>query len=305
MRPPTPHRELLDAGVLSRLARIPLHARHPMLGSVTGAHRSATRGSSVEFAEYRKYVAGDDTKHVDWRVFARTDRFYMKEFEADTNLRCTLALDVSGSMAFGARHGSRLDLARRLAAHLAFLLTRQGDAVGLSLFGGTRAVDIPPRRSGAHLRHVLDTLTAVKAGGRGDLVEGLHRIADRTPRRGLVIVLSDLFAEIEPLLDSFQHMRFQKHDLAVFHLLDPLEIDFDFDRPIRFVDLEGSDRLITDPAVVAEGYRRAFRTWLEALTRGSREFGADYQLVRAGEPLERVLSAFLLRRTRTGAGGGR
>lgn len=303
MRGPARRSDLLDPAVLSRLSRLPARARQPMLGTVTGLHRSATRGSSVEFAEYRKYVPGDDIRHVDWRVFARSDRFFMKEFEADTNLRCVLAVDASASMAFEGRHGRKFDLARRLAAHLAVLYARQGDAVGLSLFGGPAPVEIPPRRSAAHLRHVLDRLEAAVPRGDGRVVDALHRIAERTGRRALILVFSDLFEDAAPLLDGFQHMRFQRHDLGIFHLLDPVELDFDFDRPIRFVDLESAGRLITDPALIAGGYRRELRAWLDALRRGSREFGADYRRARTDEPFERILSGFLLSRTRIGERG--
>ncbi len=298
-------RAYLDAGVLARLSRLTLNARQPMLGSVTGLHRSATRGSSVEFAEYRKYAPGDDIKFVDWRVFARTDRFYMKEFEADTNLRCQLVLDATGSMAYAGRHGRKLDYAIRLAATLAHLLVHQGDAVGLSLITHAGLKEIPPRRAPSHLRHIFDAFDALKPGGTADLAEALHTLAEKIKRRALVVVLSDFFAEPEPLINAFQHMRFQKHDLALFHLLDRDEASFEFDRPIRFNDLESSFQLITDPALIAADYRREFDAHLEVLQRSSREFGADYQRVFTDHDYEQVLAAFMLQRLRAaGAGGG-
>lgn len=298
------HREFLDSAVLARLSRLAVEARAPMLGSVTGIHRSATRGSSVEFAEYRKYVPGDDIRHVDWRVYARTDRFYMKEFEADTNLRCHLVLDSSGSMAFESRHGRKFDYARRLAATLAYLLVHQGDAVGLTCFDGRGATEIPPRRSPAHLKNVFDTLAGVRPGGASAIVETLHTLAEKARRRALVVVFSDFFTEVGPLLDAFQHMRFQKHDLAVFHLLDRQELDFAFDRPIRFVDLESPFQMISDPAMVAAGYRRELDAYLETLQRGSREFGVDYQRVVTDANYEAVIASFLLERLRAQPGAG-
>ena len=301
------HREFLDSAVLARLARLTLDARRPMLGSVTGIHRSATRGSSVEFAEYRKYAPGDDTRRLDWRVYARTDRFYMKEFEADTNLRCLLVLDSSHSMDFAGRHGRKFDYARKLAATLAYLLSHQGDAVGLTCFAERAVHDIPPRRSPAHLKHIFDTLASVKPAGKTALLETLHAIAEKVKRRALVIVISDFFTDVGPLLDCFQHMRFQKHDLAVFHLLDRQELDFEFDRPIRFVDLESPFQMITDPVVVAAGYRAEIARYLEDIQRGSREFGVDYQRVTTDQDYEKVLAAFLIARLRgaPGAGGAR
>jgi uncharacterized protein (DUF58 family) len=230
------NRDFLDSAVLARLSRLQLEARTPMIGSVTGIHKSATRGSSVEFAEYRKYVPGDDIKHIDWRVYARSDRFYMKEFEADTNLRCILVMDTSASMGFEGQHGSKLDYARKAIATLAYLLVHQGDAVGLHCFADKSGQDIPPRHTPSHLRNIFDALGQVEAHGKTEIVQTIHDLAEKVHQRALFIIFSDFFTEVADLLDCFQHMRFRKHDLVVFHLLDRQEIDFDFDRPIRFND---------------------------------------------------------------------
>jgi len=269
-----------------------------MSGGVTGIHKSATRGSSVEFAEYRKYVPGDDIKHVDWQVYARTDRFYMKEFEADTNLRCYIVLDCSNSMSFSTDHGSKFEYARRLAATLAYILVHQGDSVGLLCFADGAVRDIPPRRAPSHLKHIFDTLGDVKPAGKTELVQTIHDLAERIAQRALVIVLSDCFTEVPPLLDCFQHMRFRKHDLAVFHLLDRQELDFEFDRPIRFMDIEGTFSMVTDPSVVQGGYRRELDRYLESMKLGCREFGVDYRRVLTDTDYEKVLAAFLLQRMR-------
>lgn len=300
--PRTGPRELLDSAALSRLGRLTIHARQPMLGSVTGAHRSAARGSSVEFAEYRKYAPGDDIRRLDWRVYARTDRFYMKEFDADTNLRCVILLDLSGSMGFAAQHGSKIDFARRLAATLAYLMIHQGDAAGLWLAGARGDVEIPARRSPIHLRTLLDAIEAAEPGGEVDLPATLHRAADRIHRRAMVVVISDFFAEPSALMNAFQHMRFQRHDLALFHLLDPQEIHFTFDRPVRFADLEGPHHLVTDPALIAQDYRREVEAYLDEMQRGSREFHADYQRVMLDAGYEKALAAFILQRQRRGRG---
>ena len=298
------HRELLDARAIARLSRLTVYARHPMLGTVTGVHRSATRGSSVEFAEYRKYVPGDDLRRLDWRVLARTDRFYMKEFEADTNLRCMIVLDGSGSMAYTGPAGSKFDFARRLAATLAYLLIQQGDAVGITLARPGGELEIPARRSPVHLGNLLDLLVEAAPKGEVDLTETLHRVAERVRSRAMVVVVSDFFEDPERLLPSFQHMRFRRHDLALFHALDRDEIRFPFDRPIRFFDLEGTDHLVTDPAIIGESYRREIADYLERLKRGSREFGADYRLAPVEDGYEKALSAFLLQRQRAGGAGG-
>ncbi len=289
-------REFLDSAVLARLSQLELVARGPMEGSVSGRHQSPHRGSSVEFAEYRKYVPGDDPRHLDWRVLARSDRFYLKEFEADTNLRCYLVLDCSGSMAFGADAQTKFAYARRLAATLAYLAMLQGDAVGLTCCGQKIARDIPPRRNPAHLQHIFDALAATAPSGETGLVAALHTLAEKIRRRALVIVFSDLFCDPAELLHCFQHLRFRKHDLAVFHLLDRMELEFRFDRPIRFVDMETSASVVAEPGLIFPRYRAALDQYLDTMRKGCREFKVDYRLTTTDQNYEKVLADFLLAR---------
>ncbi len=296
-------RDFLDPKVLSRLAGLPLDARIPMLGSVSGRHRSPIRGSSLEFAEYRKYVPGDDTRRLDWRAWGRSDRFYIKEFEADTNLRMCLIVDTSGSMAFGPggsrdAENSKLDYARRLSATLAYLAARQGDAVGLYCADERLQKEIPPRRSAAHLKHVLDELGNATASGETGLAQALHEAAEKVSQRALMIIISDLFLPPQELKDCFQHMRFRKHDVAVFHLLEQSEIDFEFDRPMRFVDLEGGSPMLADPTLIARQYRKAVQDYLEELRIVVRDAAVDYQRVSIDEDYGDVLARFLLSRAR-------
>ena len=288
----------LDPQVLARLMRQFLHARLPMVGNVSGHHKSPHRGSSVEFAEYRKYVPGDDIRRLDWRVYGRTDRFYMREFEADTNLRCYLVVDCSASMGFAGAHGSKLDYARRLAATLAYLIVQQGDAVGLQCFGERAVFDVPPRRNPAHLRHIFETLAKVEPKGETALIPTLHEFAEKIKQRALVMIFSDFFCNVEDLLSCFQHLRFQKHDLAVFHLLDRHEIEFDFDRPVRFVDLESPGSLLAEPAVIRSHYLDRLHEYLERLRQACHQFNADYRQVVTDQDYEKVLAAFLVERTR-------
>jgi uncharacterized protein (DUF58 family) len=291
----------LDAGALARLSAQPLLARFPMEGTVSGHHKSPHRGSSVEFAEYRNYVPGDDIRRLDWRVFARTDRFYLKEFEAETNLRCYLVLDCSGSMGFVGKHQRKLDFARRLVASLAYLVIHQGDAAGLLCVNQRTVFDVPPRRNPAHLQTVLETLDKAEAEPHGEtgLIPALHDLAEKVRRRALVIVFSDFFCDPEQLLSCFQHLRFQKHDLAVFHLLDRMELEFKFDRPVRFGDLESSYSLVTEPALIRERYLEQLQAFLERLRTGCHEFNADYRRVVTDEAFEKVLGDFLVERART------
>lgn len=290
-------RDFLDPKALARLTGLPLYARFPMLGSVSGRHRSPVKGSSLEFAQYRKYVPGDDTRRLDWRTWGRSDRFYIKEFEADTNLRLCLVVDSSGSMAYGETAATKLDFARRLAGTLAFLAARQGDAVGLWAVGGQHTHEIPSRRGASHLGVVLDQLADLPPGGGTTLVEALHGAAERMPQRALVVILSDLFVSPADLRPAIQHLRFRKHDVAVFHLLDQREIDFDFDRPARFIDLEGGDTILADPADVARQYREAVRQYLIEIDEIVRTTGVDYHRVKMQERYDEVLARFLLGRT--------
>lgn len=297
----------LDAGALARLGAQPLLARFPMEGTISGHHKSPHRGSSVEFAEYRNYVPGDDIRRLDWRVFARTDRFYLKEFEAETNLRCYLVIDCSGSMAFSGKHQRKLDFARRLAASLAYLVIHQGDAAGLMCVNEKTVCDVPPRRNPAHLQTILKTLDAAEAEPHGEtgLIAALHTLAEKVRRRALIVILSDFFCDVDQVLNCFQHLRFQKHDLAVFHLLDRMEVEFKFDRPVRFVDLESTFSLVTEPGLVREQYLQQLNGFLERLRAGCHEFNADYRQVITDQDFEKVLANFLAERGRTaGMSGG-
>ncbi len=292
---------LLDGGLLGRLSRQPLVTRLPMEGTVSGHHKSPHRGSSVEFAEYREYVPGDDLRRLDWRVFARTDRFYMKEFEADTNLRCHLVVDCSASMNFQGEHANRLDYAKRLAASLAYLAIQQGDAAGLNCVGGAKSIEIPARRNPAHLQLVLDALESARPKGETKLTDALHELAEKIRRRALVLVISDFFCDLEELLSCLQHLRFQKHDLVVFQLLDPMELEFQFDRPVRFDDLESPDSLVTEPAMIRDRYLEEIRGFLDELKEGCHEFAADYRRATLDQDLEKTLSDFLTERARARA----
>lgn len=287
---------LLDPSVLSRLMHLPLSARFPMEGTVSGHHKSPHRGSSVEFAEYRNYVPGDDIRRLDWRVFGRTDRFYLKEFEAETNLRCYFVLDCSGSMGFSKAGQSKLEYAKKIIATLAYLTLHEGDAIGLICVGEKALIEIPPRRNPAHLKLILDTIQNAKPHGETGLVAVMHDLAEKIRRRAVVIVLSDFFCEPAPLMSCFQHLRFQKHDLALFHLLDRAEVMFQFDRPMRFVDMENNFSLVTEPAGIRDEYLRQLNLFLEQMRAGAHEFGVEYRRVITDENYEKALGSFLVER---------
>ncbi len=290
-------RAFLDPQVLGRLMHLPLVSRFAMEGSVSGQHKSPHRGSSVEFAEYRGYVPGDDLRRLDWRVLGRTDRFFIKEFEADTNLRMQVVLDCSASMAFSGGEETRFDYARKIAATLGYLAARQGDAVGLNCVREKNAFELPPKRNPAHLQTFFDLLEQTTPEGPTDLVSALHDLAEKIRRRALVIVISDFFCPVVELMECLQHLRFQKHDLAIFRLIDPLEMDFSFDRPMRFQDMEGPMNLVTEPAVIRDAYLNQLNQHRDALKAGCLEFNVDFREAVTNESYEKVLADFLTERT--------
>ncbi len=291
-------RSFIDTDVLARLASVPFLSRRPMQGNVSGRHPSPHRGSSVEFAEYRKYVAGDDLRRLDWRVYGRTDRFYVKEFEADTNLRCCFILDTSGSMAFGSTGITKIEYARKLAGSLAYLAVQQGDAVGISCVAKGVVRSLPPTRNPAHLRTIFDILEEATPQGETQLASVLHELAETIRQRALIVILSDLFIEPELLRGCFQHLHFRKHDVAVFHLLDPQELRFDFRRPMRFLDMEGGPSIFAEPNDIADRYHKALEIYRTALRQVVLESAVDFRQVSLDENYEQVLARFLVGRTR-------
>ncbi|MCR9297022.1 MAG: DUF58 domain-containing protein [bacterium] len=289
-------RSFLDPVVVAQLSALPLLSRKAMLGSVSGRHASPHRGASVEFAEYRKYVPGDDLRRLDWRAYGRSDRFYIKEFEADTNLRLVLVLDTSGSMDVGSVGMTKLEYARRLAAALAYLAVHQGDAVGLACVAEGIVNHLPARRNPSHLTNIFDTLEQAKPQGETGIVEVLHELAETVRQRALIVVLSDLFVPPESLRECFEHLRFRKHDLAVFHLLDPEEISFSFQRPTRFLDMEGGTAIFADPVEIADRYHRALDEYLLQLRKIVLETAVDYRQVSIDSTYDKELKNFLIDR---------
>jgi uncharacterized protein (DUF58 family) len=293
-------RSFLEPQVLSRLAGVPFMARRPMHGNVSGRHTSPHRGASVEFAEYRKYVPGDDLRRLDWRAFGRSDRHYVKEFEADTNLRCCLIVDTSGSMGFGSTGITKVQYARQIAGALSYLAVQQGDAVGLSCLADGIVNSLPPRRNPAHLSIVFDLLERIKPEGPTHIIPVLHELAETIRQRALIIIVSDFFANPAELRSCFEHFRFRKHDLAAFHLLDPQETGFKFQRPMRFLDMEGGTPIFAEPNEIADRYHTALGRYLRELKQAVAETAVDYHRVSIEESYEKTLTRFLVGRTRSG-----
>lgn len=286
----------LDHELISRLGAIPLETRQAMLGTSAGRHRSPLRGSSVEFAEYRKYVQGDDTRRLDWKAFARSDRFYIKEFEADTNLRLYTILDTSGSMNFSFQSDPKIEMARKIAATLSYLAADQGDAAALACCSDKINIEIPPRRRASHLQKIFQTLNDAEPTGETSLIDALHAVAEKAGTRAMIVVLSDFFVDLPALTDALQHLNYRKHDVTLFHLMHQQEIDFEFRRPHRFVDMEDKTTIVAEPTLIADDYRAAMTEYLAEIKSRSFDAGADYRLVTNNDDTEKLLSDFLLDR---------
>ncbi len=298
-------RDFLDPAVLGRLMGLPLNSRHPMVGSVSGRHRSPIKGSALEFAQYRKYVPGDDTRRLDWRAWGRTDRYYIKEFEADTNLRLCFIVDTSGSMAFGEEGQTRLDYAKKIAGTLSYIAAQQGDAVGLYSSADGIEHEIPAKRGPRHLGIIFDQLARLEGKGESSLVQAIHHAAEKISQRAMVIIISDLLFQPEPLKEALQHLRFRKHDVGIFHLLDRQEVDFDFDRPTRFVDLEGGPSMLVDPSLIEQRYREAVGNYFSQIDDIMNHSVIDYHRTLLDEPYDQVLARFLIGRNPKTARSGK
>lgn len=295
-RPATPQR-LLRPEVLARLGTLELVARTVVDGLTTGLHRSPHFGFSQEFAEYRAYAEGDDLRHVDWNVYARTDRAYVKRFEGETNTSVTLLLDASASMGFG-EPVSKLDQAKWLAASLAYMTRRQHDALGLVVFDdGVRELQQPSARPDS-LPRALGLLERSEAGAGTDIVAALESLRAAMTRRGLVVLVSDLYADPDELVDALQPLAHGGQDIAVFHVTDPAEVAPDLARISALEDLESDSTVVVDPAFLRDGYRRRFEAHREALASACRRIGADYCALSSAEPLDAALQAYLRFRER-------
>lgn len=297
---PVRPRELryLDPAVVARLGSMELRARTVVEGFLTGLHRSPFKGFSVEFAEYRPYMPGDDLSTIDWKVYARSDRPYVKKFEEETTLQCHLLLDVSGSMGYGSRGVTKLEYGSFLAAALGYLITRQRDAVALMAFDERIVSMLPPSSRPGHLRSLLVTLDRLELGRRSDVSKPLHHLADALGKRGMVILISDLLDEPSRVVNGLKHLRFKGLDVIVFQLLDHDELTFPFDRVARFRDLETDDEVMAAPPAVREHYLRQMTDLIELYRRDLRVAGIDYQLIDTSRPLDFALMSYLATRAR-------
>ena len=289
-------KRFLHPEAIKRISRLDLRARHVVEGFLAGMHRSPYFGQSVEFLQHREYSWGDDLRHIDWKVWAKQDRYYVKQYEEETNLRCTLLVDVSGSMRYGSGHLSKYEYAATIAASLAYLVLRQQDAVGCVAFDDAPRMVVPQRTKRNHLDSIVQALDVSNPNNKTDLYQVLRAAAETQPRRGMMVLVSDLLAEREGLFRGLRMLRSRGHDVMVFHILDDDELDFTFSGSMRFEGLETPDHLTCNPRALREGYLAALGEYLEEVRRGCVRHNTDYALLRTSQPLDAALSAYLSNR---------
>jgi uncharacterized protein (DUF58 family) len=299
----TVERPLLTPQLTERIGQLKVRAQGVVEGVLSGLHRSPHQGQSVEFAEHKEYAPGDELRHLDWKAFGKFDKYYVKRYEHETNLRAFLVVDASASMGFSsALPGglSKLDVACTLAAALTFLLVRQQDAVGLLVLQGGQINYLPPRAAAGHLSAVLETLASVRAEGQTDLAQLAEVLSEKARRRAAVFVFSDLFDPNEKALSRLLQLRHQKNELSLFQVLDPAELSFPYDDPTRFESMEDQRALQAHPAEIRESYLEELKLFLDGTKRACSESRAEYELVSTDAALDRVLLNYLGRRERKG-----
>ena len=285
----------LDPETLSKLSGLALKARLIVEGYMTGPHRGLHHGFSVEFAQHREYVPGDDLRYVDWKVFGKSDRLYLKQFEEDTNFSCFLLLDTSESMLYKSPQApvSKLEYAKLVAAALAHLVVRQQDAVGLATFDTRVTHFIPSSSQASHLAQVYKIMEEAPAAGESAIGPILHELAERIRKRGLVIVISDLFDDVDTVIQGLKHFRHRRHDVSVVQIIDPAEQDFSFEDPTLFKGLENLPDQMADPRSLRSAYRREFEEFLWQIRGGCRKLNMDHVLLRTDDSLVAALTSFL------------
>ena len=294
----TDYRKYLRPDIVSRLSGLEIKARLVVEGFIAGLHRSPYHGFSVEFAEHRQYMPGDPIRNIDWKVYSRTDRFFVKEFEEETNLKAYLLLDISGSMGYHSNGISKLEYGSYLCAALSYLMLQQRDSVGLVTFDQKIQKYIPPKSAATHLHVLLSQLDKIQASQTTNVSSALHEMAERIKRRGLIILISDLFDYPEKIMSGLKHFRHRKHEVIVFHILDPRERDFSFPQEAIFKDIETQEEILTSPWQIQKDYQAKLQEWIEKYRLESRESLIDYVLLDTSVPFDEALFAYLSKRQR-------
>ena len=295
------YRKYLQPDVVAKLANMELVARLVVEGFITGLHKSPYHGFSVEFAEHRQYMPGDEIKHIDWKIYGKTDRYYIKQFEEETNLKAYMILDASNSMGYSSSNRiSKLEYASYITAALAHLMVQQRDAVGFTIFDESIRLYMPPHATKQYLKAILRQLELVKPANKTSTANALHTIAERIKRRGLVIILSDLFDKPDEVMAALRHFRHKKNEVIVMQILDPMERSFAFGKDAIFKDLETTEEITTRPWHIQKAYQEGMRKFLDVYKKECREHRIDYVLLDTSTPFDTALFEYLHKRRRVG-----
>ena len=289
---------MLEPDVLARIARLELVATQAVEGFLSGLHPSPFHGSSVEYADHRPYSLGDEIRTIDWKLLAKTDKYYVKLFEDQTNLRATILLDASKSMGFGSGDMSKLEYGGFLAAALAYLMLCQNDAVGLVLFDQRIRHYLPARAAPSHFKLMTDVLEKLSPASETRVGPVLHELASRLKQRGMIILISDLLDDPARITDGLSHFRYKKHEIIVFHVMDPAELAFPYERLTRFKDAEGTAQIVANPASIRKKYLKRLEAFLTRVKGSCFEQAIGYELASTDTPYDQMLSAFLEKRSK-------
>jgi uncharacterized protein (DUF58 family) len=293
------YKKYLKPEVIAQIANIEMKAKLVVEGFITGLHKSPYHGFSVEFAEHRQYRPGDEIKHIDWKVYGRSNKYYVKQYEEETNLRAVIAIDASASMRYASKGNiSKFEYATYLAAALATLLIRQRDAVGLALYDSELKVFLPPNSKPSFIHPILKTLDDYQPANETGTAKALDELAERIKRRGLVIIISDFFDEIKSVTDALKHFRHRNHDVLAMQVLDPKEINFDFGDGANFIDLETGEEIVTQPYQIQKAYKGAVSDFINQVKRECQLHKIDYHLVSTEDTFDKALREYLTKRAK-------
>lgn len=289
----------LDPSVLTGLDNLELRARVVVEGFLSGLHKSPHRGFSVEFNDYRHYHRGDDMRHVDWKLYARSDKFYIKQYEDETNVRCMILLDTSASMSYGSGSMSKLNYGVTLASALAYFVMRQRDAVGLITFDDEVREFLPPRTRQPHLMRILRTLANVESGNQTNVVKPLTDLAATLTKKSMVVLITDMLDDEERVISTLQNLRAMGHDVITFQVMDADELTFPFSEASEFIDMENKETYITSPAAIRKAYLENLNEFLNFCRKECQSSGVDYCLLNTAEPLDQALSSYMTKRAKS------
>ena len=291
------YQEYLNPSVINKIDNLSLRAKLVVEGFIIGMHKSPYHGFSVEFSEHRPYGFGDEIKYIDWKLWGKTDRFYIKQFEEETNLSCHLILDKSLSMNFGSDNLTKFQYSKSISAALSYLMIKQQDAVGLTIFDEKINTTIKPKSKISHLNLLLKTMHNSSTGGETNISSLLHGLAESINKKGLIILVSDLLDDEHKVMESLRHFRYKGHEIIVFHIVDPKEKDLDFNQNMNFIDLESNYNIIADSRLIKENYNKAFKKFSDYYKNECLRDKIDYNLVSTSDSLDKTLLQYLIKRS--------